>query len=210
MQLQEVETIIPYDQLMTPKWIESNAEITGNHQLTEAYYEILPTTGETYQRALRVPLLPPKILSSNDSITIVMIVAMDTTIAITDDHDATFGISDEKSFIGFQAVDVGNYHNYAPCFSVNADVGIAAIENIKLGDGPLTSSTHFPSVIKIQLKPAEKWGSCETPQGDGGYNNLGFYESTLDPSNGLYFEFYRHHANEEYHIKYIQVDVQWD
>ena len=206
-----METIIPYDQLMTPKWIESNAEITGDHQLTEAYYEILPTTGATYQRALRVPLLPPKILSSNDSITVVMIVAMDTTIATTDDHDATFGISDEKSFIGFQAVDVNNYPTSPPCFSVNADVGVATIENIKLGNtGPLTDSTHFPSVIKIQLKPSEQWGSCETPQGDGGYNILGFYESTLDPSNGLYFEFYRHNVNEEYHIKYIQVDVQWD
>ena len=57
-----METIIPYDQLMTPEWIESNAEITGNHQLTQDYYEILPATGETYQQALRVPLLPPNIL----------------------------------------------------------------------------------------------------------------------------------------------------
>ena len=52
-QLQRVELrIIPYNQLMTPKWIQSNAEITGNHNLTQAHYEILPTTGTTYQRAL--------------------------------------------------------------------------------------------------------------------------------------------------------------
>ena len=31
-------------------------------------------------------------------------VAMDLMIAQTDDHDATFCISDEKSFIGFQVL----------------------------------------------------------------------------------------------------------
>ena len=181
-----METIIPYDQLMTPEWIESNAEITGNHQLTHDYYKILPATGETYQRALRVPMLPPNILNSNDNITVVIIVAMDTTIAQTDDHDANFGISDEKSYIGFEAPNVANYHDYPACFSVNADVGVTTLENVKLGEGPLTSSTHYPSIIKAQFKPAEQWGSCETPQGDGGYNNLGLYQSALDPSNGLY------------------------
>ena len=206
-----METIKPYDQLMTPVWIDSNAEITGNHQLTQAFYEILPARGGSlYQRALRVPLLPPKILNSNDSITVVILVAMDTTIAQTNDHDPNFGISDGKSYIGFEAPDIANYRNYPACFSVDGDVSATTLENVKLGEGPRTNSTHYPSIVKVQLKPAEQWGSCETPQGDGGYNNLGFYESTLDTSNGLYFEFYRHHASEEYHIKYIQVDVQWD
>ena len=68
-----MEIIIPYDQLMTPKWIESNAEITGNHKLTEAYYEVLPATGVPDQRALRVPLIPPGVLNHNDSTTIVII-----------------------------------------------------------------------------------------------------------------------------------------
>ena len=150
-----METIIPYDQLMTPEWIESNAEITGNHQLTQDYYEILPATGGTYQRALRVPLLPPNILNSNDSITVVIIVAMDTTIAQTNDHDPNIGISDEKSYIGFEAPDIDNYHNYPACFSVNGDVGPTTIENVKLGEGPFTDSTHYPSIIKMQFKPAE-------------------------------------------------------
>ena len=209
-QVHFVETIIPFDELMNPAWIEDNAEITGNHQVTQAFYEILPTTGAVYQRALRVPLLPPNILSSNDSITVMMTVAMDTTIAITDDHDPIFGISDEKSFVGFQVFDVINYKALPPCCSINADVGDSTLQNVKQGSGAFTDSTHFPSVIKTQLKPADKWGSCETPQGDGGYNNLVFYESTVDPSKGLYFEFYRHNVKEEYHIKYIQVGVQWD
>ena len=165
-----MEITIPFDQLMTPKWIESNAEISGNHKLTEAYYEILPTTGERYQRALRVPLIPPGSLNCDDSVTVVIIAAMDTTIAQSHDHDPNFGISDGKTFIGFEAVNPGNYHSFPPCFSINGDVGPTALQNAKFGNGSFTDSTHYPSVIKMQFKPAEQWGSCETPQGDGGYD----------------------------------------
>ena len=194
---------------MTPMWIESNAEITGNHKLTEAYYEILPTTGTRYQRALRVPLIPPNVVNTNDSITAVIIASMDTTIPQSHDHDPNFGISDGRSFIGFEAVNVGNYPNYPPCFSIDGAVGSTTLPNPKFGDGPLTTSTHYPSVIKMQFKPTEQWGCCETPQGDGAYSNLGFYQSALDLKNGLNFEFYRDNAAEEYFIKYIQVHVQW-
>ena len=197
---------------MTPQWIESNAEITGNHELTEAYFKILPTTGAAYQRALRVPLIPPNVVNSNDSITIVIIASMNTTIALSQDHDPNFGISDEISFIGFQPPDVYHYPDTSPCFSIGGTVGSTTLQNPKFGDKsyPLTTSTHYPSVIKMRFKPAEQWGCCETPQGDGGYSNLGFYQSTLDPKNGLNFELYRHNAVEEYFIKYIQVHVQWD
>ena len=195
---------------MTPRWIESNAEITGNHKTNDGYLEIFPTTGPRYQRALRVPLLPPNVVNSNDSITAVITAAMHTTIVQAQDHDPNFGISDGKSFIGFEAVDVGNYHSYPPCFSIDGGVGSTILRNPKFGNGPFTNSTHYPTVIKMQLKPAEQWGSCETPQDDGGYSNLGFYDSALDPTNGLYFEFYRDDADEEYYIKYIQVNVQWE
>ena len=211
MYLQEVEVTLLFDELMTPKWIESNAEITGDHKVTEGYFEILPTTGPLYVRALRVPLVPPNVLNSNDSTTIVIIASMDTVMPQTTDYDPNIGISDGKSYIGFEAPDIRNYHNYPPCFSVNADVGETGLQNVEIErNAPFTSSTHYPSVVRMQFKPAEKWGSCETPQGDGGYSNLGFYQSALDPKNGLYFEFYHHHANEEYHIKYIHVHVQWE
>ena len=68
-------------------------------------------------------------------------------------------------------VDILNYHNYPPCFSVNADVGVATIQNVKLGNGPLTSSTHFPSFFEDTCnsnQPNSAWGSCEISQEDGG------------------------------------------
>ena len=51
-QIQRVENIKVYDQLMTPEWIKSNAEITGTYNVTQSYFEILPTTSDNYHRAL--------------------------------------------------------------------------------------------------------------------------------------------------------------
>ena len=123
-QIQRVENIKVYDQLMTPEWIKSHAEITGRHNVTQSYFEILPTTGDNYQRALRVPLIPPSLLASNDSITVAMTAAFDTTIVPTNDHDPNFGISDGKTFFGFEVPDPANYMNFPPCFSVSADVDV--------------------------------------------------------------------------------------
>ena len=206
-QFQVVDSIFEFNQLMTPDWIEANAEITGNHQVTQDFFEILPTTGSLYQRALRVPIVPPTILNSNNTITVMMTVALDTTIAQTDDHDPYLGISDGKSFIGWQTVDVDNYNTNPPCYSINADVGASIITGIKIGRGPHTDSKAFPTVINMRFKPAELWGTCETPQGDGGYNNLAAYNSLLNPSNGISFELYRHNPDEIYRIKYVQVYI---
>ena len=136
----------------------------------------LPLVQGTNGHALRVPLIPPNVLNSNDSITIVIIASMNTTIPQSHDHDPSFGISDGKSFIGFLPPDVQNYQkDYPPCLSIDGVVGSTILRSPKFGDGPLTTSTHYPSVVKMQFKPNEQWGCCETPQGDGGYGNLGFY-----------------------------------
>ena len=62
---------------------------------------------------------------------------------------------------------------------------------------------------KIQLRPAEQWGSCHTEH-DAGYTNVGNYRHLLNPSEGLYFEVYHKDAHEKYRIKYITVDVDLD
>ena len=63
--------------------------------------------------------------------------------------------------------------------------------------------------MKIQLRPAEQWGSCHTEY-DEGYTNVGNYQRLLDPSKGLKLEIYRNTAAEKNHIKYIVVDVDLD
>ena len=94
-----METILSYHQLMTPDWIHSYFTITGPFTLYPQYYEI-PAGTVAHQQTLQLQLVAPDILSTTDSITVAITIAMDTEVAQAD-HDPRFGISDRKSFIGF-------------------------------------------------------------------------------------------------------------
>ena len=112
-----VQTVLPYDCVMTPKWIHNNAVINGPFALYSQYFTILPTTGNTHQHALQVQLVAPNILVFNDNITVTVAVALDTAIANGNDHDIIFGLSDGLSFLGFQAYDKDNYPGISPCLT---------------------------------------------------------------------------------------------
>ena len=190
---------------MTPKWIHSNAVITGPHALYSQYFEILGVTGAAYQRALQIPLVAPNILTSTDSVTVTATVAVDVSYASSNDHDPTIGISDGTSFIGVHAGD----RTTAPCLITEGGSSTTVLANVNHIYGPSVTSRHYSSEIKIQLRPAEQWGSCHTEH-DGGYTNVGNYRRLLDPSKGLQLEIYRNDADEKYRIKYIVVDVDLD
>ena len=83
-----VQTVLPYHRIMTPKWIHNNAVITGPHALYPQCFEILAGGN---QRALQVQLVPPNILTSNDSITVSVTVAVDKAFADQNDHDMIIG-----------------------------------------------------------------------------------------------------------------------
>ena len=195
---------------MTPKWIHNNAVITGPHALYPQYFDILPTTGDHYQRALQVQLVAPNILTSTDSVTASVTLAVDTTVAGSGDHDIIFGISDGVSFIEFIAYDKTNYPNKSPCHKFEGKIASTTLQSdIQEGNGPLVASRKYSSDIKIQIKPTEKWGSCHT-ENDEGYVNVQDYQHPLDLTKALYFEVYRHDPNEKYRIKYTVVDVDLD
>ena len=194
---------------MTPKSIQNNAVITWPHALYPQYLDILPTTGNNYQRALQVQLVAPNILTSKDSVTVTVTMAMDTTVANDSDHDPSFGISDGVSFFGFIAHDKDNYPSKSPCHKLEGNVVEKELQNVQQGNGPFVTSRKYSSEIKIQIKPTEKWGSCHTEH-DEGYVNIQQYQRSLDLSKALYFEAYRNNPNEKYRIKYIVVDVDLD
>jgi len=122
-----------------PKWIHNNAVINGPHALYPQFFEILPTTGEIYQRALQVQLIAPNILTSTDSITVTITAAVDTNLAdaTNHNHDIIFGISDGASFIGFNK---DNYPHTSPCYKFEGDFGQNILKNIKQGNGLLVTS----------------------------------------------------------------------
>ena len=99
-----VQNVPPYNCVMTPKWIHNNAVITGPHALYPQYFEILPTTGDKYPRALQVQLVAPNTLTSFDTVTETVTVALDNTLADNIDHDPVIGISDGVSFNWFYSV----------------------------------------------------------------------------------------------------------
>ena len=190
---------------MSPKWIHSNAVITGPHALYPQYLEVLPTTGTLLQRALQVQLVAPNILKPTDSVTVTVTVAVDASYASSNDHDPTIGISDGRFFIGIKADD----RTSLPCRIEDGDSSTSILKNVHQIVGPTATSQRYSSEIKIQLKPAEQWGYCHTEH-DGGYTNVGNYQHLLDPSKGLIFEIYRNDADEKYCIKYIIVNVNLD
>ena len=136
---------------MSPKWIHSNAVITTPHALYPQYLAILPTTGASYQRALQIQLVASNILTSNDSVTVTVTVAVDVTYASSNDHEPTIGVSDGKSFIGYKA-DEGSS---TPCYRFEGDSNNNVLQNISYSSGPVVTSRCYSSEIKIQIRPAE-------------------------------------------------------
>ena len=205
-----VQTILPYRQLMTPKWIYKHSTIFGPHAVYTRYLKIYPTTGVKWQHGLQQQLVPPGVLSSTDSVTVTITVAMDTVLADSrNDHDPSFGIGDGTFFNGFTLFDKGNYGSTSPCHFIEGVRGNNTLENIRRGSGPTTSSRQYSSTVKIQIRPTEQWGSCDTEHGEG-YTNIGTYQRRLNLSKGLYLEMYRHDAYERYNINYLMVEIDID
>ena len=193
---------------MTPSWLYNHSNITGPHSLNPQFLEFLPST-VTFQQILQVQLVAPNVLTSTHCISVAMTIAMDTALADSGDHDPSFGISDGKSFVGFQIPDKGNYGNIPPCRGHEGDDVNGILTNENRGNGPLVTSRLYSSEIKVQIRPTEQWGSCHTEH-DEGYTNTGNYQCKLNLTNGLYLEMYRNNAGEAYRIKYIVVDVNVD
>ena len=149
--------------------------------------------------------MAPNILTSTDSVTVTVTVAMDVSYASSNDHDSIIGISDGIYFIGFVAHD----RAASPCDHAEGDSNTNILQNHNHIYGPTVTSRRYSSEIKIQIKPTEKWGSCHTEH-DEGYTYIANYQRLLDPNKGMFFEMYRDSASEKYRIKYIVVDVDLD
>ena len=209
MQIEVVKEILPYYELMTPKWLDRYASITGNYSLHPQYLELDPTTiirQPKYQQAIEVKLVPPHTLKSTDNVVIIIIIAMDTKLANDKDHDPSFGISDGKHFIGFTAYDQANYADFSPCQKLEGETTPGLLQNLRSITGPFVSSTSYSSEIKLRFRPTEQWGSCHTEHGEG-YVNIADYQSKLDLTKGLYFQMYHEDDAEVYRVKYIEAEV---
>ena len=192
---------------MTPYWLSKHAEISGSYTVRPDSLDF-PSGGISYQRLIRVQLVPPKTLSKEDDVTVTITVAMDTIYADANDHDPYFGISDGKTFVGFITPD-NNHYSAAPCYRVeglSTDDRITSISRSNSGVPRATGAQSYSSEVKMHIKPTEKWGSCHTEH-DEGHIAIAQYSYKLDIDKGLYFDMHRENTNESYQIEYILVEV---
>ncbi|XP_065892589.1 uncharacterized protein [Dysidea avara] len=203
------DEVLPYHQLMTPKWLAKHATIHGSYTYKPNYLEIL--AGISNQHVLQVKLVPSGVLTNDDSkcVTVTMVIAMDTVWADANDHDPSFGISDGERFTGFHVPDNRGTN---PCFKVEGDNVNNVFTNVVHDSSGAKLSNPlrgYSSEVKIQTKPCEKWGSCHTEH-EGGFVFIANYQRNLDLNKGLYLDVYRGSAGETYRIEYIAVAVESD
>ena len=113
-----------------------------------------------------------------------------------EDTDLRVGISDGFVFNQIALHDVNNYGNLPPCDIMNA----------LQDDLVLPSSVQAPATFKLTFVPFYKSVVCETAQ-KGGYINTGTYIDQIDTTKPLFLRADRRHANEEYFIHYIRVEI---
>ena len=206
--IHQVQTVLPYHQLMTSDWLYKYSSITKPFTIYPKYLEIPAGTAD--EHLIQAELIAPDILTTIDSITVTLTIAMDTVLA-NGDHDPIFGLSDGTSFVGFQAVDKGNYGDHTPCYNIEGDITETSFNNrVRDITGIKVSSRHYSSEITMQIKPNTQWGSCHTEHDEGTVNIVN-YQRKLDITKGLYLQMYRgNDGTEKYHIKYIVADIHLD
>ena len=191
---------------MTPDWLYKHSTVTKPFTAYPKYLEILAGKN-SFERLIQAELIAPNILRATDSVVVTLTIAMDTVLADSSDHDPIFGISDGTSFVGFQAVDKGNYADHAPCYNIEGDITGTTLSNrVRDITGAKVNSRRYSSEITVQIKPNDQWGSCHTEH-DEGLVNIVNYQRKLDITKGLYLQMYRDDVREKYHIEYIVVNI---
>ena len=190
---------------MNSEWLCKHSIINKPFTVHSKYLEI-PAGKTAFERLIRAELIAPNTLTTTDDVVVTLTIAMDTVLA-AGDHDPIFGISDATSFIGFYAVDKGNYPSSSPCYNIEGDATNTCLTNrVHDSTGPRVNSRHYSSEITIKIKPNDRWGSCHTEHDEGTVNIVN-YQHALDITKGLYLQMYRNNINEKYHLKYIVASI---
>ena len=149
-------------------------------------------SGRGNEKLLQVPIAAAGELDAHASIRI--------TVGLTPasgDSDPGIGISDGVNVNRFIILDTSNYNNYAPCYIFPTE---GSQEN------KLVTTRRVSPHFTFLFSPFYKYGACSSAQ-DGGYLNVGTFNKTVDPTNGLSFVVYRNNAPEQYKFSYFLVET---
>ena len=153
-------------------------------------------TGGSNRRLLEVPLIPAGRYTRNSSISIQITAAIDGAMLNTrDDRDPQIGVTDGRTANRFWILDINNYRNRAPCQHIYATGTLS-----KNSTGPV------PDQLIFLFRPAERFGACSTAQ-QGGFVNVGIFNSQLDLSRGIKLQLWQDQAHEDYRYYYFLVEI---
>jgi hypothetical protein len=97
-----------YSRLMTPRWLQSNANFHSARVSTINDTEVsfgAAGTGNQFTRLLTVPLLPPNTLKPNEAYLVRIVI---NQVVVGTDNDPAFGITDGTHFAGIMKLDEAN------------------------------------------------------------------------------------------------------
>ena len=145
-------------------------------------------SGTANEKLLQVPIAAAGELDAHASIR----VAVGLTPVIGD-SDPRVGISDGVNVNRFYIADTGNYAAYPPC----------GVDDGSHEDNRVTTR-RVSSQFTFFFSPFYKYGACSSAQ-DGGYLNVGTFNSQVDPTTGLSVLIQRTDALEQYQFNYFLI-----
>ena len=152
--------------------------------------------GSLNERLIEVPLVPAGEFDSHTSIRIT--VGFDSSGPNTPgrDHDPRFGITDGTNINEIATLDTSNYPSLPPCKPQHA----TSPNNL------VSASTPAPGVVTFLFTPFHRYGACYTAQ-EGGYTNVGSFNTQLDLSKGINFIVRRNDGLEQYDFYYFLIEL---
>lgn len=197
-----------YHQTMTPSWLEAHASyINGNPSQTKEHLAFGRVDSGLYAALLKVPMIPAGVLQNSAPLTVKIVASHD--VATNGNNEIEYGVSDGINFVGFYAVNYGNFGHYHPCVGSHGYSGVP-LKPIPSGyANRVISDSFYPGQAVLTLKLDERWGSCYTTH-DGGFVQTTTYYPRLMLNKGLTLEVYKVNPGPTVGIKFIEVTILED
>ena len=188
---------------MTSQWIQDYAAISGlvSANSTVMHFELGAFAG----RLLRIPIFQRGQVPEEDIVVYIKVYLRDPP---TSDSDPLIGICDGTVCNAIYVSDRGNYPNNA-CNYGSFNSGPIHNSSQFLGNCggiPITYTT-YPNAATLTFYPSKQLGTFHIIP-DGGYTTVGSFTEKLDLTQGLFLEMYGDHANEQFLLQYMQVEIK--
>jgi hypothetical protein len=194
-----------YSRLMTPRWLQANANFHSARVSTINDTEVLfgaAGSGNTFTRLLTVPLLPSNTLKPNEAYLVRIVI---NQVVASTDNDPSFGITDGTYFAGVQKQDEANSD---ATWAITGQYGnnLTAPSGTGLG-GPPQNAQNFE--ILLRLGPAVGGNTPVFFVGRVG-TLAGRHQAALaiDRTRSISFAAFAHDAEELYNFQSFEVIIE--